>query len=114
MSFEERLQQAIDKIELNVFYEHFTKQEEELDPSLIEYLQSARTCLNNNGQIETAKCRLKILLEYSWEKLNTGIWQNVKDAYRYLYAYACYMDVLIDCRHGNYQVNVYSMGHPLL
>ena len=98
MNFEELLQQFGQTIQLNVFYDYFTKDNEQLDGDLIKYLESARTELVKNEEIERAKPFLKILLEYSWEKLNTGIWQNVKDSYRYLYAYSCYIDVLIDCR----------------
>jgi hypothetical protein len=106
MNFNERIQTLLNQIELTVFHEHFTKGQERIDICLIDYLQSARDL----SQIDRSKSYLNILLEYSWEKLNTGIWQNVKDVYRYLYAYACYIDVLIDCRmlekSGNYQVIV--------
>jgi hypothetical protein len=111
MNFNERIQELIYNIQLNVFYEYFTKDNEQIDSCLINYLESARNLLiNNNQQIEKIKSYLKILLEYSWEKLNTGIWQNVKDVYRYFYAYACYIDVLVDCKtliQDNYQVNIF-------
>jgi hypothetical protein len=107
------LNQMIENIQLNVFYEHFMKDEEQIDSYLVNCLESARNILIDDKHIEKTKPYLKIVLEYSWEKLNTGIWQNVKDSYRYLYAYACYIDVLADCRilvqtdkHDNYQVNV--------
>jgi hypothetical protein len=102
MNFNEKIQILIKNIQLTVFHEG----QEEIDVCLIDYLQSARDCLIDHDRV---KSYLKILLEYSWEKLNTGIWQNVKDIYRYLYAYACYIDVLVDCRmlekSTNYQVN---------
>jgi len=111
MNFNEIIQQSIDNIQLNIFNEHFTKTNEEFDSYLINYLESARNLLINNQQIDKIKLYLKIVLEYSWEKLNTGIWQNVKDIYRYFYAYACYIDVLVDCKilkeKNNYQVNVF-------
>jgi hypothetical protein len=107
MNFNEIIQQSINNIQLNVFYEYFTKTNEEFDSYLINYLELARNLLINNQQIDKIKSYLKILLEYSWEKLNTGIWQNVKDVYRYFYAYACYIDVLVDCKIFNYQVNVF-------
>jgi len=111
MNFNEIIQQSIDNIQLNIFHEYFTKTNEEIDSCLINYLESARNLLINNKQIEKIKSYLKIVLEYSWEKLNTGIWQNVKDIYRYFYAYACYIDVLVDCRilkeKDNYQVKMY-------
>ena len=115
MDLQETLRQLGQRIELNVFHDYFTKDQERLDNHLIDYLESARTHLVNNDDIERAKPFLKILLEYSWEKLNTGIWQNVKDAYRYLYAYACYIDVLTDCQlyrkqksRGNYRVDRFA------
>jgi len=114
MNFNETIQQVINYIQLNVFYEHFTNDKEKIDSYLITYLESARNLLINHQQFEKTKSYLKIVLEYSWEKLNTGIWQDVKDVYRYLYAYACYLDVLVDCRiliqnnkQDNYQVNVF-------
>ncbi|CAF4933202.1 unnamed protein product, partial [Rotaria sp. Silwood1] len=104
------IQELIENIQLNVFYEHFTKDDEQIDSYLLNYLETARKILINDEQFQKAKPYVKIVLEYSWEKLNTGIWQNVKDAYRYLYAYACYIDVLVDCKilienntHDNYQ-----------
>ena len=107
------LNEIIQNIQLNVFYEHFTKDEDQIDSNLINYLESARNILINDQHIEKSKAYLKIVLEYSWEKLNTGIWQNVKDSYRYLYAYACYIDVLVDCKlliqNDNYQVNVFKI-----
>ena len=115
MNFNERIQTLLNQIDLTVFHEHFTKGDEQIDSCLIDYLQSARDL----SQTDRSKAYLKILLEYSWEKLNTGIWQNVKDVYRYLYAYACYIDVLIDCRtleqqSGNYQVIVFVIKFNLI
>ena len=103
MDFHQKIRGLIEEVQLEVFQEW-------IDPCLIKYLQSARECLIEREQMEKAKCYLNILLEYSWEKLNTGIWQNVKDVYRYLYAYACYLDVLIDCmKIDNGQVIVFRM-----
>jgi hypothetical protein len=114
MTFNEIIKQSIENIQFNVFYENFTKDDDQLDSYLLDNLETARNILISNKQFEKAKCYLKIVLEYSWEKLNTGIWQNVKDVYRYLYAYACYINALVDCRlliqndeHNNYQVNVF-------
>mgnify|MGYP001059688790 CR=1 FL=1 len=103
MNLNKIIDELIVQIDLKVFYEHFLDDKQEIDRQLVEYLEAART----SQQIETSKIYLNIILDYSWEKLNTGIWQNVKDAYRYLYAYACYLDVLTDCRLSieNYQVN---------
>lgn len=114
MNFHEIIQDRCQNIQLTVFYEHFTKDEDKIDSCLLTYLETVRDFVINNEQYEKAKPYLKILLEYSWEKLNTGIWQNVKDSYRYLYAYACYIDVLVDCKifihndkNDNYQVIVF-------
>ncbi|CAF0917363.1 unnamed protein product [Rotaria sordida] len=110
MIFNEIIRELIKNIQLNVFYEHFTKDDEQIDSFLLNYLETARNILINDEQFQKTKSYVKIILEYSWEKLNTGIWQNVKDVYRYLYAYACYIDVLVDCRiliqndkYDNYQ-----------
>lgn len=104
MNFNEKIQELIDNIQLDIFHEYFTKDKEQIDSYLLTYLEAAK----DNKSIEKTKSYLKILLEYSWEKLNTGIWQNVKDIYRYFYAYACYLDVLVDCKmlkeQDNYQV----------
>lgn len=114
MSFSEVIQELIQTIQLNVFYEHFTQDTDQMDSCLLNYLERSQHFLIDHEQFEMARPYLKILLEYSWEKLNTGIWQNVKDVYRYVYAYACYIDVLVDCKvlikndaNNNYQVNVF-------
>ena len=114
MDLRERLAEFIGRLRLNVFHDSFTSDEQQIDPQLINYLESARAHLIDEQHVDKARPYLKIVLEYSWEKLNTGIWQNVKDAYRYCYAYACYMDALADCRvllppsdsAKNYRVNV--------
>lgn len=108
MSFNEKLDELIHDIHLNIFDEYFKNDKEHIDIHLFNYLKLSRDLLIDNQSIDKIKSYLKILLEYSWEKLNTGIWQNVKDIYRYFYAYACYIDVLIDCKllnqSNNYQV----------
>ena len=112
MDLRERLGECIGRLRLNVFHESFTSDEQQIDPQLINYLEAARAHLIDEQHGEKSRPYLKIVLEYSWEKLNTGIWQNVNDAYRYCYAYACYMDALADCRMlasdgaKNYRVNV--------
>jgi hypothetical protein len=106
MNFNQFIQPLIEHIQLNVFYEHLIKDNKHIDSYLINYLESARNLLINTKELNKIQSYLKILLEYSWEKLNTGIWQNVQDIYRYFYAYSCYMDVLVDCLMitTNYQV----------
>ena len=112
MNFNEKIELLINNIQLNIFHDYLTtKSNEQIDSCLINYLEIAHKILLTNKNIQKVKSYLKILLEYSWEKLNTGIWQNVKDIYRYIYAYACYIDVIADCKlliennkQDNYQV----------
>lgn len=98
MNFDQILEILIKEIDLKVFDENFRKEKVKVDEELLNYLELGRRCLETNEQVERGRIGLKIVVEYSWEKLNTGIWQNVAPIYRYLYAYSCYMDVLIDCR----------------
>ena len=110
MTFDQTIQEFIQNIQLNIFHEY---DKEQFDSHLLNYLEIARTLLIHDKEYQKSKLYLHIILEYSWEKLNTGIWQNVKDIYRYLYAYACYIDVLCDCKimlqndkSVDYQVNI--------
>lgn len=40
----------------------------------------------------------KVVLDYSWEKLNTGTWRHVDKEWRRVYSYGCLFKVAALCR----------------
>ncbi|CAF3502950.1 unnamed protein product [Rotaria sp. Silwood1] len=73
ITFDQIIKQSINNIQLNVFYEYFSDDQEQIDSYLLKYFESARNLLINDEQTEKTKPYLKIILEYSWEKFNRGI-----------------------------------------
>ncbi|KAL2100926.1 hypothetical protein ACEWY4_002687 [Coilia grayii] len=70
---------------------------EKIDLSLVDILKQARNQLyHKNGTrdgVETAQ----IVLDFSWEKLNTGTWRDVAKEWRRVYSYGCLFKVTALC-----------------
>ncbi|CAF0741516.1 unnamed protein product [Didymodactylos carnosus] len=98
LNYKTSLREILDNsLDLSIFDDKFPN---ELDKNLLDMLTKANQYLyssDDENNLKNSKLYTKLLLDYSWEKLNTGIWQNVKDVYRYLYSYSRYIDVLVDC-----------------
>jgi lysine-specific demethylase 8 len=52
------------------------------------YLKDILDMLSVNSDYETIFYLSDVVVEYSWEKLNTNLWMCVDDKWRYLYGYA--------------------------
>lgn len=69
---------------------------EKVEPSVVDVLKRCRQ------QLYTGSGRWRqnaqIILDFSWEKLNTGTWRDVDKEWRCLYSYGCLFKVAALCR----------------
>ncbi|KAJ7992445.1 hypothetical protein DPEC_G00278630 [Dallia pectoralis] len=69
---------------------------ETIEPSVVEVLTRCRR------QLYSGRCRwmqdAQIILDLSWEKLNTGTWRDVDKEWRCVYSYGCLFKVAALCR----------------
>lgn len=71
---------------------------EVVEPSVLAMLELCRKELYsslNSSCIEKAQ----VILDYSWEKLNTGTWRDVDKEWRRVYSYGCLFKAVGTC-HG--------------
>ncbi|XP_041134284.1 lysine-specific demethylase 8 [Polyodon spathula] len=80
---------------------------EKIDTSLVSLLQEARELLYG-GADAAAEClqTSQIILDYSWEKLNTGTWRDVDKEWRRVYSHGCLFKAACLCRAGASQDTV--------
>lgn len=68
----------------------------DLPTFVLVYLSEIKSSLfNRYVSIDSLLDKVEILIDYSWEKLNTNIWVFVNDKWRYLYAYSMLYKVLV-------------------
>ncbi|KAL0992841.1 hypothetical protein UPYG_G00099250 [Umbra pygmaea] len=69
---------------------------EKVEPSILEVLKRCRQ------QLYTRTCQwmqdAQVILDFSWEKLNTGTWRDVDKEWRCVYSYGCLFKVAALCR----------------
>ncbi|XP_010873211.2 lysine-specific demethylase 8 isoform X1 [Esox lucius] len=77
---------------------------EKIEPSLVEVLKQCRQ------QLYSGRCQwmqdAQIILDFSWEKLNTGTWRDVDKEWRCVYSYGCLFKVASLCREDASAVKV--------
>lgn len=71
---------------------------ETVEPSVLALLERSRNQLyrdqlHSSASSETAQ----IIIDYSWEKLNTGTWRDVDKDWRRVYSYGCLFKVIGMC-----------------
>ncbi|KAL2766314.1 bifunctional peptidase and arginyl-hydroxylase JMJD5 isoform 2 [Daubentonia madagascariensis] len=69
---------------------------EKVERSVVALLQQA-TELFYKGSRDECLQRSEVILDYSWEKLNTGAWQDVDKDWRQVYAFGCLLKALCLC-----------------
>lgn len=69
-----------------------------VDPSVLAMLELSIKDLYSSL---TSPCteKAKVVIDYSWEKLNTGTWQDVDKEWRRVYSYGCLLKAVGTC-HG--------------
>ncbi|XP_055045979.2 lysine-specific demethylase 8 [Misgurnus anguillicaudatus] len=73
---------------------------EKIEPSVLKIVELARDQLYSTSDIPASVETAQIIIDYSWEKLNTGTWRDVDKEWRRMYSYGCLFKVLSLC-HGN-------------
>ncbi len=76
---------------------HFS---EKIELSVLKVLELARDQLYSEADCSASAERAQVVIDYSWEKLNTGTWRDVDKEWRRVYSYGCLFKVLSLC-HGN-------------
>ncbi|XP_063072971.1 lysine-specific demethylase 8 [Engraulis encrasicolus] len=80
------------EVELNLNFS------ENVELSLVYILKQARRKLyDKNGTIGSWAEMAQMVLDFSWEKLNTGTWRDVDKEWRRVYSYGCLFKVTALC-----------------
>ncbi|XP_010793432.1 lysine-specific demethylase 8 [Notothenia coriiceps] len=68
-----------------------------VESSVVEMLRRSRCQLYSDTTSASRMLTAKILLDFSWEKLNTGTWRHVDKEWRRVYSYGCLFKVAALC-----------------
>ncbi|XP_033998119.1 lysine-specific demethylase 8 isoform X1 [Trematomus bernacchii] len=69
-----------------------------VESSVVEMLRRSRRQLYSDTTSASRMLTAKIILDFSWEKLNTGTWRHVDKEWRRVYSYGCLFKVAALCR----------------
>lgn len=70
---------------------------DQVEPSVVEMLRRSRQLLYQEAAGTSRMPQAQIILDYSWEKLNTGTWRHVDKDWRRVYSYGCLFKVAALC-----------------
>lgn len=70
---------------------------EKVEPSLVDIFKQARHQLYDKKGTRSWADSAQIILDFSWEKLNTGTWRDVDKEWRRVYSYGCLFKVTDLC-----------------
>lgn len=73
---------------------------DKVESSVVEMLKQCRQQLYNDASPTNQMINAKIILDFSWEKLNMGTWRHVDKEWRRVYSYGCLFKVAALCRKG--------------
>ncbi|XP_061567568.1 lysine-specific demethylase 8 [Cololabis saira] len=73
---------------------------DKVESSVVEMLRWARQQLYSHTASTSPVLSAQIILDISWEKLNTGTWRHVDKEWRRVYSYGCLFKVAALCRDG--------------
>lgn len=62
---------------------------DKVEASVVEMLKRSRQLLYRETTGTSRMLQAQIILDYSWEKLNTGTWRHVDKDWRRVYSYGC-------------------------
>lgn len=71
---------------------------DKVEPSVVETLRRSRRLLYRDAAGSSRTLQAQIILDYSWEKLNTGTWRHVDKDWRRVYSYGCLFKAAALCR----------------
>lgn len=70
---------------------------DKVESSVVEMLRRSRQLLYREAAASSRMLQAQIILDYSWEKLNTGTWRHVDKEWRRVYSYGCLFKVAALC-----------------
>lgn len=79
---------------------------DKVEPSVVEILKRCRKQLYGNAAGASLNLNAQIVLDVSWERLNTGTWRHVDKEWRRVYSYGCLFKVAALCRENPSQEEV--------
>ncbi|KAG8006836.1 Lysine-specific demethylase 8 [Nibea albiflora] len=71
---------------------------DKVESSVLEMLKRSRHQLYSDTTRAGRMLNAQIILDFSWEKLNTGTWRHVDKEWRRVYSYGCLFKVAALCR----------------
>lgn len=71
---------------------------DKVDSCVVEMLKRSRRQLYGDAKPACQLLNAKIVLDFSWEKLNAGTWRHVDKEWRRVYAYGCLFKAAALCR----------------
>lgn len=71
---------------------------DKVESSVVDVLKQSRQQLYGDMSMATRLLTAQIILDISWEKLNTGTWRHVDKEWRRVYSYGCLFKVAALCR----------------
>ena len=71
---------------------------EKVESSVVDLLNRSRQHLYSDTSGADCMPNAQIIMDYSWEKLNTGTWRDVDKEWRRVYSYGCLFKVSALCR----------------
>lgn len=73
---------------------------DKVESSVVDMLKQCRRQLYSDVAPTNQMLHAKIILDFSWEKLNMGTWRHVDKEWRRVYSYGCLFKVAGLCRKG--------------
>ncbi|XP_071326667.1 lysine-specific demethylase 8 [Trachinotus anak] len=71
-----------------------------VESGVVDVLKRSRQQLYSDAASSSRLLNAQIILDFSWEKLNTGTWRHVDKEWRRVYSYGCLFKVAALCREG--------------
>lgn len=73
---------------------------DKVESSVVDMLKRSRQQLYSDATSTSRALNAQIILDFSWEKLNTGTWRHVDKDWRRVYSYGCLFKVAALCRES--------------
>lgn len=71
-----------------------------VESSVVETLKRSRQQLYSDSPSASRMLNAQVILDISWERLNTGTWRHVDKEWRRVYSYGCLFKVAALCREN--------------
>ena len=79
---------------------------EKVEPSIVSVLKLARRQLYGSSKPSLLTQNAQVILDFAWEKLNTGTWRDVDKEWRRVYSYGCLFKAASLCQGEDSEATV--------